>query len=115
MLSMSALAQNIHGNWANATLKMNKAIPICQQHEPNLLLLAYNIMFAISGIKGEFEKLAPWKDKQLSLLADYSGPDWVKWPSFMQLTIFYRNSNQLDSARFYADSLKVYIDKYERR
>ena len=114
-LTSSAMAHNIQSNWATATLKMNKAIPICQQHEPDLLLLAYDIMFAISGIKGEYEKAALWKDKQLSLLKDYSGPDWVKWSLFMQMTIFYTNSNQIDSARFYADSLEVYLNKYADR
>ena len=111
-LATSAIAHNIRGNWAAATLKMNKALPICQQHEPDLLLLVYNIMFAISGIKGEFEMLAPWKDKQLRALENYSGPDWVKWPTYMQLTIFYNKSGQFDSVRFYADSLKVYLNKY---
>jgi signal transduction histidine kinase len=111
-LMSSAMAHNIQSNWASATLKMNKAIPICQQHEPELLLQAYNVMFAISGIKGEYEKAALWKDKQLSLLKDYSGPEWVKWSLFMQMTIFYTNSKQIDSALFYADSLKVYLNKY---
>jgi hypothetical protein len=111
----SAMGNVTHSNWANATLKMNKALPICQQHEPDLLLLMYNIMFAISGIKGEIEEAAEWKNKQLGLIDSYTGPEWVKWPTYMQMTIFYERAGQMDSARFYADSLKVYLNKYKHQ
>jgi len=111
-LVASALSNITHSNWATATLKINKAMPICQQHEPDYLLLMYNVMFAISGIKGEFDKAAQWKNSQLGVLGTYSGPEWVKWPTYMQLTIYYTNIGQLDSARFYVDSLKKYFAKY---
>jgi two-component system NtrC family sensor kinase len=111
-LAGSALANVMQSNWAAATMKMNKALPICQQHEPQLLLLVYNLMFAISGIKGEFGQAIHWKNMQLGLLNNYTGPDWIKWPAYMQMTIVYTNTDQMDSARCYADSLKVYINKY---
>jgi two-component system NtrC family sensor kinase len=111
----SAMAHALHSDWAGATLKMNKALPICRQHTPDLMLLMYNIMFAISGIKGEYDEADKWKNVQLRLLVEYKGPEWVKWPTYMQMAIFYEKSNQLDSARFYADSLKVYLKKYEHQ
>ena len=111
----SAMADVNHSNWASATLKMNKAMAISQEHEPDLLLLTYNIMFAISGIKGEFPEATKWKNLQLGLIDQYKGPDWVRWPTYMQLTIFYNIVNQEDSANYYTDSLWAYLKKYQHQ
>ncbi len=50
----TAFAHIMHGNWADATIVMNRVIPLCQEYHPEYLLLSYSAMFAITGDQGRY-------------------------------------------------------------
>ncbi len=114
-LTNTAFAHIMHGNWAEATIVMNKAIPLCQEYHPEYLLLSYCAMFAITAIKGDMDGAGIWKDRQqLAMQNNSHFPEFYKWPSFMQGAIYYQRKNKIDSAQIFADSMMVYLEKYGR-
>ena len=112
-LANTAFGHIMHSNWADATILMNKAIPLCEQYHPEHLLLTYCTMFAIMAIKGDLDAAEIWLHRQqMEMKKNSKFPEFYKWPSFMQSTLYYMGRGKLDSSQIFADSMQVYLEKF---
>ena len=99
--------------WPKSINIINEAIPICKQYNPSALITMANFMFINYGTKKDVEKAFYWAKAAESNPYFSALPEMAKWPTYMQLGLAYNWRNQLDSAQYYAEILKVFLTKYD--
>lgn len=113
-LAQSAFCYAQSGEWVKATNDVNKAIPLCEKYDPAKLIYMNNIMVIVAHTKGENEMALQYSLKALRNPAFGSGPEISNWPTYMQLGRIYYILNRLDSSRYYADIISMYVKKYAK-
>ncbi len=110
-LTQSAFFYAINGEWGKATIDINEAIPLCEKYSPEKLIGMYNLMFINAAIKGDNDALK-YPLKALHHPSFPSSSFMYKWATYMQLGRGYGYLNQVDSAKYYANLLTDYVEKY---
>ena len=108
----SAFAHIAHGNWADATIIMNRAIPISEDYYPDFKILTYNVMFAVAGVKGDWAEAGFWKNKFLRHTSFSHCPNVLSFLHICRWCLYGVNSGSTGFCEDYADTLIQYINKY---
>jgi len=111
-LGQAAFSLAVIGEWAKATIRINKAIPLCEKFQPKNLIYLNNLMCINAATRGDFKGGLEYALKAKNHPAFMSFTEIEKWPTYMQIGRMYDYINQLDSANYYAQILDKYTKKY---
>ena len=111
-LGQAAFSLAIIGEWAKATIRINKAIPLCEKFQPKSLIYMNNLMCINATTRGDFKGGLEYALKAKNHPAFVSFSEIEKWPTYMQIGRMYDYINQLDSAKYYAQILDTFTKKY---
>jgi len=111
-LGQAAFSLAISGEWAKATIRVNKAIPLCEKYQPKDLIYMNNLMCINATTRGDFKGGLEFALKAMKQPAFASFTEIEKWATYMQVGRLYDYLNQLDSAAYYAEIIGEYTKKY---
>ena len=102
----------VSGEWAKATIAINEATPLCEQHEPEAMIYMDNLRAVTEAIKGGNKQALLYAQKAYSNPYFKRRTDVNKWATYMQLGRMHGALKHTDSAAYYDRIVLRLVKKY---